>query len=500
MKTQILQLEPHDDIISTRDKLSWRQASRVLLVWPKRSQVLSRRLDLVLLLRHSQALGIQLALVTEDPDVRYYAQELGISFFNSSIQAQRARWKRPLRPKILRDPLDPVEHLQRRQRLLERPQVVTSENLTPARRLVFFTLGVLAVLSIATALFPTAQIELDPQVSKQEIRLEVRALPGVERASLSGLLPLRTVSVIVEGRDSLPTSGQMSLPDGYASGEVTFTNLTDRPVSVPGQLIVTSPRSDSRFATQRAGQVPAGSGETLVLPVQALLPGSRSNLPAGSLTAIQGQLGTSLAVNNPSPTSGGSQAPAPAATRLDRSRLYDRLNETLQKRAEEQIQAEIRPGDVLLTEGVEITRTLENTLEPAEGEPASQLELLLRLEFHAPVVSAQDLETLANAVLDANLPAGFTPLESTLEVENLGEATLDDGGAAHWQVRLRRDIVARLPAAQAINISLGRTPAQARSRLSATLPLSSPPDIQVNPAWWPRLPLLPFRIIVNSAR
>jgi hypothetical protein len=135
VKTQILQLETHDDIISVRDKLTWRQASRVLLIWPHRGQVLSRRLDLVLLLRHCQALGIQLALVTGDPDVRYYAQELSISVFGSAEQAQRARWKHPLRPKPMRDSPPPKERLQRRQLLQERHNPPAAENLTPARRL-----------------------------------------------------------------------------------------------------------------------------------------------------------------------------------------------------------------------------------------------------------------------------------------------------------------------------------------------------------------------------
>jgi hypothetical protein len=70
MKTQVLQLDPHDDIISTRDKLGWKQTGRILLVWPRKGHVLTRRLDLVLLARHTASLGAQLALITRDPQVR----------------------------------------------------------------------------------------------------------------------------------------------------------------------------------------------------------------------------------------------------------------------------------------------------------------------------------------------------------------------------------------------------------------------------------------------
>ena len=95
MKTQILQLEAHDDALSARDKLAWGQTGRIVLVWPARGRVLTRRLDLLLLLRQSQSMGIQLALVVSDPDVRYHARQLGISTFNNLRQAQKARWKRP---------------------------------------------------------------------------------------------------------------------------------------------------------------------------------------------------------------------------------------------------------------------------------------------------------------------------------------------------------------------------------------------------------------------
>ncbi len=82
MKTQILQLEAHDDVITVRDKLGWGQTGRVVLVWPKRKrsgtkvQLLTRRLDLVLLQRHAANLGLQIALVTSDPAVCTHAREL----------------------------------------------------------------------------------------------------------------------------------------------------------------------------------------------------------------------------------------------------------------------------------------------------------------------------------------------------------------------------------------------------------------------------------------
>src|SRR5512134_1278429 len=95
MKTHIIQLEQYDDIVSARDKMSWAKGDRILMVWPERGRVLYRRLDLALLQRQSQAQGAQLALVTQDPEVRYFAPRLGIPVFKSLRKAQRAAWGLP---------------------------------------------------------------------------------------------------------------------------------------------------------------------------------------------------------------------------------------------------------------------------------------------------------------------------------------------------------------------------------------------------------------------
>ena len=76
MKTQIITLESHDDLISVRDKLSWAKTPRILLVWPKYEKVTLRVLDLKVLQRHAGSLGSQLGLVTRRANVRRDAESL----------------------------------------------------------------------------------------------------------------------------------------------------------------------------------------------------------------------------------------------------------------------------------------------------------------------------------------------------------------------------------------------------------------------------------------
>jgi hypothetical protein len=322
-------LEAHDDAISTRDKIGWGQTGRILLVWPGRGRVLTRRLDLVLLQRHSQSLGAQLALVTADPEVRFQANLLGISTFSSLRQAQASRWKRPRRQKTGR--FRPTEEA--RQILAGgRPRSRPAE-LAPLPRLGFFSLGVLAVLSIAAALFPSAEVQLSPARELQEIRLAVQASRSIQRVSLAGSVPIQTVNAIIEGRDQIEPTGTAQVPEQIATGEARFTNLTDRPVSIPAGTIVSTLGAPVRFATDDEGRVPAGPGQSLTLAITSLRPGRAGNLAAGRIQAIEGPLGVDLTVSNPEPTSGGSDRPGPAPTSRDRDQLRERLLARLQESA-----------------------------------------------------------------------------------------------------------------------------------------------------------------------
>jgi len=73
MKTCVIQLERHDDIISTQDKMAWAKTPRVVLVWPPKGSPLHRPIDLIILARYAQQLGVQVGLVTGDYHTRQHA-------------------------------------------------------------------------------------------------------------------------------------------------------------------------------------------------------------------------------------------------------------------------------------------------------------------------------------------------------------------------------------------------------------------------------------------
>ena len=53
MKTQIITLESHDDLVSVRDRMSWAKSPRILLVWPRFEKITLRPLDLRILQHHA---------------------------------------------------------------------------------------------------------------------------------------------------------------------------------------------------------------------------------------------------------------------------------------------------------------------------------------------------------------------------------------------------------------------------------------------------------------
>ena len=519
MKTQILQLEAHDDFISIRDKLGWRQAGRILLIWPERGRILDRELDLLLLQRHSQALGSQLALVTQDPDVRDHAYQLDIPVFINPRQAQRVIWRsHPRDRQRFRSTSCRLTLLTPQPRSCSRNDLETLRLLAhptslawvthPLTRTVIFILGILSVLALVAFLLPGAQVILNPKTQDQSITLEVKAGVDISTLNLSGALPAHPITVVVEGRDSLPSSGITQIPSTPARGEVVFKNLTDHSIEIPaGTMVITLDVPSMQFATKQAVVISTGTDAIVSVPVEAVLPGSSGNRLPDNLVAVEGLLGLRLSVTNPEIIQGGTDQEAAAPSTLDRNLLYDRLYTALQKSATEELKNKLVSGDLLLSPVPSLNQILEKKYIPEETTPAETLELNLRLEFQALAVSAQDLNQLALIALDANLPKGYTAdlgAEQSAGSQGVTYANLTQpiwdatAAVARWQLQAERSIRVVVPDSQVTTMIMGLPTAEAVHKLETNLPLEGQPQIMLYPPWWPRLPYLPFRIMVKN--
>lgn len=520
MKIQLIRLEEHDDIISARDKLGWAQTGRVVLVWPERGKravralramaarptpvvPLTHRLDLILLQRRALELGVQMAFVTRHPQVRAHALALGIPVFSTSREAQNLHWRRARRHRFVWQRAKIEERRAAfRQQIATQPRhdpLAAPSRLPFLARALLFTLGMLAVIALSAALLPGAHITLTPAVQIQTISLAVSASSKVTTVSLAGEVPTYLITTIIEGQASITTTATTLVPDHFATGYVRFTNLTTGTITVPLGTIVTAPFTDTlRFATTQAGRVPAGPGRSIFINVKATTPGVASNLPDNAVQVLEGPLNFRLAVTNIAPTHGGTDRSAPSPDPEDQVRVYNQLVAILRQNALADLEAQLTTGDILLKSTLTPGEVLLKSYEPDNNMPAAQLQLTLRMQFHAEKISGADLHSLGITLLDASLPEGYTPLPDTLAVDIDSQPQLDGNQVAHWQITARRSLQARLSKEKAVSLALGQPPQRAIQRLAGSLPLAKPPEISIDPSWWPRLPFIPLRIFVSD--
>ncbi len=496
MKTQVIHLDRHDDLISIRDRMAWAKTPRILLVWPKRGRMGVRPLDLTLLHRHAESLGAELGLVTRDGEIRAAARELGISLFSTAAAAQKKQW-------LERSPVRIQRRFPRRDlRALRQGLPVTElfpPHGAPALRVSVFSLGVLAVLAIMLIFIPSAEVRITLPEQKQSLDISVSAAPGVKEVQLSGLVPTRVLNLVVEGKASALGTGKATIPDGTAVGECWLTNLTDQVVSVPAAtVLLAATHPPVAFVTETEVDVPAKQAKKSVsVPVRAQKAGLSGNLPAGAINGFEGQLGLSLVVLNPAPTSGGSETVVNVPTDQDRENLKKRLLADLEREARQRFPAQLATGDVLLPSTFTRLKILAETFAPSSESAGAKVSLMLRVEYQQDYAAFNDLRLLAERVLDASLPAGFVPAGGPIALQALSLPT-DGQGVIRWQMRADRSVRPALEPGQVVSLVLGKSAQHASSLLTETYGLVQSPEIRLRPFWWPWLPFIPLRIAVTS--
>ena len=496
MKTQIIQLNLNDDTLSVRDKMSWSQTGRILLVWPNHGRVLNQQLDLNLVIRHATAVGAQLALVTHDSAVRFYAKQIGISVFDSPRRAQDTQWKVIQRRKLDLKRNTQLSNLGRLRQITHPLAPVWSDH--PATRLLCFGLSVLALFALVIFILPSAKIILFPQVKLQTMRFDLSADSFATSINFStGCLPTYNQDVIVEGRETITSTGSMIIPDQLAIGSLRFTNTSNQKIIIPaGTIVSTLGSSAVRFITSSMDVVTVNPHQSVLLDASAIKPGSSGNIPPNHLVAIEGELGLDLTVTNPLATYGGTDASVPSPSTLDLQLLRDRLRNKLMQTALTQMRSTLPDGDTLISPTLTIVETLADTYTPSIGEPGNHVELTMRLRVQSQVVSGEVLHSFVMPIMDSNTPNGYLPLPNTLEITQINIPTLGEDGNAHLTINAMRKLQIDIPIKRVVDIIKGVNVAQASDRLSASLPLAEQAQILLVPYWWPRLPFLAMRIEV----
>ncbi|MDD2921484.1 MAG: baseplate J/gp47 family protein [Anaerolineales bacterium] len=493
MKTKIITLESHDDLISVRDKLSWAKTPRILLIVPKYEKISLRVLDLKVLQRHADSLGAQLGLVTRRMKIRRDAESLGIPVFKSTTMAQRKDWGQSAPRKQF---IPPAPRRDLRELRDAARQKESAWRTSLMGRIVAFTFGVAAVLAIAILFAPRARVTVYPETLNQSAVIPIRASETNAAVSITGEIPARKLSANVGAKQTLAITTKISIPKSKAQGIARFTNLSRGEINIPaGTLVATADEPRARFITLHDTLLGAGN-KFVDVPIESYEAGANGNVEAGAITTVEGLLGLSLTATNPNPISGGADVQKIGADDRDRARLRESALETLRRDAETKMRAQIKSNDILLMDTLEVANIAEETFTPDAGQPGASLTLTMQAEFSARYISAADLNQLARAALSSSTPIGFTAQdEATFKMR--GSPKTDSTGATHFEIEAARKLVKQANVMQVFSIARGREPAAAKVELTKNLSLRQPPEIALSPSWWKWMPLIPFNISVE---
>jgi hypothetical protein len=498
VKVQIIHLDASDDQISAREKLAWVQASRTLLVWPKRGSVLASRLDLRLVARAAAHRGATLGLVTHDPTVRDHAADLGIPVFDSIDDLPEERWRvtRYAKPRRLARPERSPDLAELRRLVLAKARD-GSDN-SQLVRWIAFTLSIAAVLALLVFVVPSSDVVLTPKTQRQSLDLTLVLDPDAGATSSEGVLPARRVETTLSAELRTPTTGFALAPSGLARGTVVFTNLTGEEITIPAGTGVRAGDGDPsvRFETLEDITLEAEEGSQTSVEVEAVDPGPSGNLAPGAIDAVEGPIGLLVSATNPERTSGGRTGPQAGVSARDMQDLEQEVRTMLISQAERTLSDELRNDEVLAPASVAISQVIERDFDHEVGQPAESLKLNLRATVSGLGYSRSDMVEVAEESLDARLSPKTEAVPGSFGYE---EATPTGGvGSNPTSIRLRvwREVFTPLDKALAKKLVRGQDPSAAVTLLARQFELGALPRIRLHPGWWPRMPLLDVRIAV----
>jgi len=489
---------------------------QVLLVLPQQADDLASEVRLQVLRRQADAAQVQVGLVTNDSDIRHFARKARIPTFSSVEKAQK-RWRYPKPPASLPSPslvrplvVNPPRNVGRG---VKAPAIVTvgGATLLDGRtrqrkdRWWLTWLGYLLLIIVVAALvgglgllvLPQATVTVVPARTQFVSSIELSSQVGIDESDyLNGVTPARSVQARVEGLGTIETTGADEAPVGKATGVVTFINKTNREIIIPQNTIVRTATGDNvRFRTMAEANTPPGVGQQVTVPIEAVEPGRRGNIPGSTISEIVGPLNVSLRVSNQSPTAGGTVEGVAMVTQADKDRLLGQLQAQLQNQAYSQLATGLQQGEIIPPETVN-TFTLAETYDRFSGEQADVLGLQLQLLARGLAVDLTSADALAERSLRESIPSDHFLLEESIQIGQ-PNFTRFTGESVDFTLTATADTLIPVTVSQVRSLLIGASLDEAETILLDNLALADPPEITLEPNWLNRLPYIPTRIVVR---
>ncbi len=484
MKVHIINLDPEDDHVSVRDKISWARSPKVILVWPRRGRPLDRRLDLAVVQRHASRLGLDLGLMTFDPAIISNAERLNLPVFDSLERLPAGTWAEEQKA---------TPAPEERRSLTELREARDADNgalvqLGERGRQIAVGVSIMAVLALAISILPSAEIVLDPAAIPIERNLSIWIDPLP--ASSSTMVQGQSVTAEISGAIRADTTGRIRLPQATAAGEIEFINLTDGEISVPAGTGLRA--GDVRFLTTESADLDSGEDSSIILAIEAVEPGISGNIAAGAIDSVEGPLGFLVTASNPERTQGGRDQVSGAVSADDMEKLRIDLEAELLEIAENDLATQLDRGYELIPGSLRVTEVVDERYDIGLGEAAESLGLALVLKIEGLAYSVPLVREAAEQELLALLPKNRMLIPGSLSLEAVDSA--EDWPSIEVLFAIEGALAKTVDRDQLRQSILGDQKADAAARLKQLLGLEQAPLIKTSPSWMPWVPWLGMRI------
>jgi hypothetical protein len=490
MKTFLVHLEKFDNVTSTREKIRWAKGNRILIIWPKRGKIALSSSDIELIKREAFAAGSDVAFVCQDPEILDYSAEFGVSVFQSVPQAESSRWQ--INKKDFKAILPSEKKIQKFEtKKTQETRVSVGKNIS---RVGIFVLVGAAILAMIIFFIPSAKITIYPELTPKDITVDIWASPEIDAININGSLPAKIQVIQLSKSATAQSSGLTKLPSKNASGQVIFHNISGKDVVIPkGTILISADAAASKFSTLEEITVAIGSQSDPV-GVQAIQAGTSANVQGGSITIIDGYLGSVFEVTNPEPTSGGEDIEAPSPTEEDFKKIKDEILAQLRLEAIDQQQQE---GIQLIPATLDQGKIVSEIRSVDPGMAADTFSLTLNAEYRALSYSNSDLTSLVQKAMNASLERGDMIYGNGVLITSQTPPNGDLNKGAYWTVKASALTGKKIDQNAIVQAVIGKTIPEAQELIQNRVAVREPSRIETFPRGWQWLPWLSLNLHVE---
>lgn len=456
--------DERDDVSSLRTRLGTVSGWRVALILPRRSRALESPNAMRVIARAAVEEGVNLAIVSARARTRWLAEREGLPAY-PSVRAIPARIRAAL---------------PERESPLAEPAAAIGRGLRAGFSWLFALGLVFAIVVFAIFTIPREVVTVRPYTERLDGAVQLKATTDAATPDpKQGVVPGRQLYFAIGANGSVPVGVNRPL-DGYAIGNVTFTNRTNQRLTVPAGTDVQT-YEGNHFVTIQPVGLPGHQGATAVARVKATAPGPSGNVRGGSILQVNGPLHWDLLVVNGDDMAGGGAPGQKVVTPWEKTALIQQVTAKAEAEAKTELTAQTAPGEAAVPETVQVTPIAE-TFDHAIGQPADQLTLQSQFRVSAMLVDPNEIKQLSTQMWNPRIPSDFAVRPGSVVVDPATVAKVD-ASSVTFNVPMHAVIFKTIDPSQIAREVRFRDEKTARQNLGRLFDLAAPPQVQITPDW-----------------